>query len=96
MDREPVIRKELAGDARVAALRDRVHRPDAGVPVLAELSQRWALPIHRLGIDQVIDMHTSQRKTRPGPILGTFYLDGGPFLTHLPKRLHNRPPSRSA
>lgn len=52
-------------------------------------SQRWALPIHRLGIDQVIDLHTSQRKTRPGPIPGTFYLDGGLFVTHLPKRLHD-------
>lgn len=54
-------------------------------------ADRWALPLHRHGLDQVLDLHTTQRGTRPGPLPGTLYLDGGLFLDALPKYLRDLP-----
>ena len=39
----------------------------------------------------MLDLHTTQRGTRPGPLPGTLYLDGGLFLDALPKNLRDLP-----
>lgn len=54
-------------------------------------ADKWALPVHRLGIEQVFDLHVSQRGTHPGPITGTLFLDGGLFTSALPQRHHHLP-----
>lgn len=43
------------------------------------------------GISQVFDLHPTQRGKRPGPIPGTFYLDGGLFSDAMPEALHDLP-----
>lgn len=54
-------------------------------------ADKWALPVHRLGIEQVFDLHVTQRGTHPGPIPGTLFLDGGLFTSALPQRHHDLP-----
>lgn len=54
-------------------------------------ADKWALPIHRMGIEQVFDLHVTQRGTHPGPITGTLFLDGGLFTSVLPQRHHDLP-----
>lgn len=44
----------------------------------------WARQVSARGIEQVLDLHESQRGTRPGPIPGTVYVDGGLFKDTLP------------
>ncbi|OLT19010.1 hypothetical protein BJF80_13205 [Serinicoccus sp. CUA-874] len=51
----------------------------------------WALPLVERDVEQVFDLHPSQRGTRPGPINGTIWVDGGLFLDHLPKDLRDLP-----
>lgn len=40
-------------------------------------------------IEQVFDLHVTQRGTHPGPITGTRFLDGGLSTSALPQRHHN-------
>jgi hypothetical protein len=54
-------------------------------------ARNWSLPLFRRGIDQTIGLHPHQRGTRPGPIPGTIWVDGGLFLDALPKRLRSLP-----
>lgn len=51
----------------------------------------WALPLAERGIEQVFDLHTTQRGARPGPIPGTIWLDGAVFVDGLPNNLRSLP-----
>lgn len=51
----------------------------------------WARPLDQRGVRQVIDLHTSQRVQRPGPIPGTIYLDGALFINAVPAHLRSLP-----
>jgi len=50
---------------------------------------QWARPVWARGIEQVLDLHTTQRGTRPGPIPGTIFVDGGLYKDTLPKDLRS-------
>lgn len=50
-------------------------------------SNQWARQVWAREIEQVLDLHESQRGARPGPIPGTLYVDGGLFKDTLPKDL---------
>lgn len=54
-------------------------------------SEDWARPLDEREITQVFDLHPTQRGKRPGPIPGTFYLDGALFIDALPKALRDLP-----
>lgn len=51
----------------------------------------WALPVWQRKIEQVFDLHTNQRVTRPGPIPHTLWVDGDLFSDSLPKSMRRLP-----
>lgn len=53
--------------------------------------EAWALPLAQRAVEQVLDLHPNQRGTRPGPIKGTLWVDGGLFVESLPKDLRSLP-----
>lgn len=53
--------------------------------------EAWALPLAEREVEQVLDLHPNQRGTRPGPIKGTVWVDGGLFVQNLPKDLRSLP-----
>lgn len=55
------------------------------------VKQRWAAPLWERGIEQVLDLHTNQRVTHPGPLPGTVFVDGGLFIEDLPGTLRSLP-----
>lgn len=52
-------------------------------------TEKWARPVWTRGIEQVFDLHETQRGTKPGPIPGTMYVDGGLFKDTLPDDLRS-------
>lgn len=62
---------------------------DRGYTILD--SERWAQPLWERGIEQVLDLHTNQRVTRPGPLPGTTFVDGGLFVASMPSDLRGLP-----
>lgn len=71
-----------------------------GVPLVCIISDRgytygrvekWAGPLADRGIEQVLDLHSTQRGIRPGPTAGTLFIDGGLYSAAIPKTLRNLP-----
>lgn len=54
-------------------------------------SDSWARQVWARDIEQVLDLHETQRGTRPGPIPGTLYVDGGLYKDTLPEHLRSLP-----
>lgn len=52
---------------------------------------KWARQVWARDIEQVLDLHETQRGTRPGPIPGTLYVDGGLYKDTLPEDLRSLP-----
>lgn len=78
------------GDAGIALIDQvRTHQPDL-TEIIADRGysyctpERWAYPVRARGIEPVIDLHSNQRGTHPGPIPGTIILDGALFTDALP------------
>lgn len=55
------------------------------------VAEKWAGLLWWRGTAQVIDLHETQHTTRPRPIPGTLYVDGGLFKDNLPKELRKLP-----
>lgn len=54
-------------------------------------TDRWAAVLGRRGVEQVFDLHATQRGVRPGPMPATIFVDGSLFIDALPERLRNLP-----
>lgn len=54
-------------------------------------ARHFAEPAHQLGISIDMDLHTHQQVQRPGPKLGTIWIDGTLYSTALPTRLRQIP-----
>lgn len=54
-------------------------------------TEDWTRPVDQRGIEQVIDLHRTQRGQRPRPLPGTIYLDGALFIDIIPESLRTLP-----
>jgi hypothetical protein len=80
----------LAIDALIAAgVKVRELLADRGYTYLK--AHRWARKLHDRGILPTFDLHTNQRRARPGPVPGTIVVDGALFTSALPKDLRSLP-----
>jgi hypothetical protein len=86
--------KAAAGILAVDALRAvgcevRELLSDRGYTYLA--AEKWANALRARDVKQVFDLHKNQRAVRPGPVMGSIWVDGGLFSDALPPRLRNLP-----
>lgn len=49
--------------------------------------EKWAGPLADRGVEQVIDLHATQRGVRPGPTAATIFIDGSLYSGAIPKIL---------
>lgn len=90
-----------AGDAKGEAGIALIDSMDeSGLPTSTVLADRgytflvadsWADQLMQRGIEQVLDLHKNQRKTEPGPLDGTIWVDGAVFSDALPEDLRKLP-----
>lgn len=53
--------------------------------------EAWATPLRERGLEQVFDLHSSERGARLDPVTGVLMIDGWPHAPWTPKHLHNIP-----
>ncbi|WP_407319951.1 hypothetical protein UQW22_05755 [Isoptericola halotolerans] len=56
--------------------------------------ENFARPLRILGIDVVLDLHTTQRGCRPGPVPGTLWIGGSLYSDAIPENLRRIDPPR--
>ncbi|MGY4644452.1 hypothetical protein [Cellulomonas sp. URHB0016] len=59
-------------------------------------AENLARPLRERGIAVTMDLHTSQRGVRPGPITGSLWIDGSLYCDALPEPLRQLEPPRIA